>query len=140
MLAVFFLSPRSEQVYVSVSIFKVHSGVTLLLQSLCRGCRRCSGVGQQAGLSSTPRVHPSPVGVALGILPFYSTAGQPEPKDNCIFGKTLTGVSFGVHNSTAACEGLEEVAVSPWVSGSWLRPRPRWQPEHVWLSVCLGQA
>lgn len=30
MLAVFFLLPQSEQVYVSVSIFEVHSGVTAL--------------------------------------------------------------------------------------------------------------
>lgn len=43
MLAVFFLFPQSEQVYVSVSVFKVQSGVTLLLQSLCRECQHCSG-------------------------------------------------------------------------------------------------
>lgn len=48
-------------------------------------------VGDKAGLSSRSRVHPSHAGalLGLGILPFYSTAGQPDLKDNCVFGKTL---------------------------------------------------
>lgn len=91
-------------------------------------------VGEQAGLSSTSRVHPSHVEVllVLGILSFYSTAGQPDPEDSCVFGKTLSNVFFRVRSSTAACEGLCH-------SGSLVRPRPWWQPEYVWLSVCLGQ-
>lgn len=96
MLAVFFLLPQSEQVYVSVSIFEVHSAVTALAVPVQQMPELLWWIGEQAGLSSACRMHPSCVEVllALGVIPFYSTAGQPDPEESCIFGKTLTRYFF----------------------------------------------
>lgn len=112
MLAVFFLFPQSEQVYVSVSVFKVQSGVTLLLQSLCRECQHCSGA-LVIRLASPP--DPECTQAMLGLCWvwgfFLSTAQQASQISRTIVYLAKLMFFFRVHNSTTACEGLEEVAL-----------------------------
>lgn len=111
--------------------------VTLLLQALCRGCQRCSR-GWWAGwallqIQSAPKLCWGSAGT--GDFPFCSAAGQPDPEDNCVFGKHLE-VFLGYTIALLPVKGWRT-----WLChrGSRVRPWPPWQPENVWLSVCLGQ-
>lgn len=134
MLAVFFLFPQCEQVYVSVSVLRVHSG-PLLLQSLCRGCQRCSG-GLVSSLGSAPDPECTQAMLRWHWKKDGGTAGQPDPKDSCVFGKTLPNVFPGYTIAVLPVKGWRR-----WLchGGSHVRLWPRWQPQYVWLSSCLGQ-